>query len=757
MSPRHNPSDNPLETPGAQQMAAWTLRLAQSAGFGWLLAADPHLFALLYASCAAAVSPPGLLAEESCEEGAADEKLLPTLKDLQRQFGERTSGRFVRLYLRGTSMFAVIGRDQGSFRDALREWAGTAEVEASRFITALDENIDRIAGLLDLNTAEREVLAFQIGRARPGFSQLFELLMGADQATKAVLGAALGHSESEVVSALSEQGALVRSGLLHVKQRPLRVQGPSSHLSATLAEHAEDDAALVERFVKPLCPSPSTGSLGRLHEDDRQILLGLLRKPLPAGHGVHALVHGPKTVDKRDMMARLLQDEGVEGHAVVTRHVAAGDMPTWTYIAQRHVERSSPGAALVVDRAHEALASRPRTMLHLFDLDDAELAYDDDPERASDEGLTASRVRCVWITDRARQLSERNLGAFLFHCEALPGSRAERRVRVAQVISDFGLSSRLERDLAKYSLLGEQQVRQAAELARLIVLADDESHDEPDGRREQLDAEREQVIKRAVAHSQKVLGRDRTEGIRDSVTGYDLELLNIAGRFTPQQIIASLRKRPVGSLCFWGIPGAGKTQLAEHIAVELDVPILMRSASELLSMWLGETEQQISKMFAEAEHEGALLFLDEADSFLRDRTLARAHWEVTQVNELLQRMERFEGMFIAATNLMDSIDAAAMRRFTWKLEFKALRQEQAWSMFCRESGFDPNADPAHADELRQALGAIADLAPGDFATVKRQAQMLGEELSAESWMEQLAAEAKAKMLGLRRQQLGFAS
>ncbi len=763
MSDSHNPSENPLETPGAQQMAAWTLRLAQSPGFGWLLAADPHLFALLYASCAAAVSPPEPLAGESREAGAADEKLLPTLKDLQRQFGERTSGRFVRLYLRGSSAFGLIERDRDAFQNALRDWARAAEVESSRFLTALDENIDRIAALLDLNAAERKVLAFQIGRARPGFSQLFELLMGADQATKTVLGAALGHPEPEVVSALSEQGALVRSGLLNVKERPLRVQGPSSHLGATLAEPAEDDAALLERFVKPLCPSPSTGSLGRLHEDDRQILLGLLRKPLPADRGVHALVYGPKTVDKRDMMARLLQDEGVEGHAVVTRHVAAGDLPTWTYIAQRHVERSSADAVLVVDRAHEALASRRRTVLHLFDFDfdDADLAYADDPERASDEGLTGSRVRCVWLTDRARQLSERNLGAFLFHCEALTGSRAERRARVAQVISDFGLSSRLERDLAKYSLLGEQQVRQAAELARLIVLGDDASHDAPHDapgrRRERLDAEREQVIKRAVAHSQKVLGRDRTEGIRDSVTGYDLELLNIAGRFTPQQIIASLRKRPAGSLCFWGLPGAGKTQLAEQIAVELDLPILMRSASELLSMWLGETEQQISKMFTEAENEGALLFLDEADSFLRDRSLARAHWEVTQVNELLQRMERFEGIFVAATNLMDSIDAAAMRRFTWKLEFKSLRQEQAWSMFCTESGFDPSADPARAEEIRQALGAINDLAPGDFATVKRQAQMLGEELSPESWIEQLAAEAKAKMLGLRRQQVGFGS
>jgi hypothetical protein len=292
------------------------------------------------------------------------------------------------------------------------------------------------------------------------------------------------------------------------------------------------------------------------------------------------------------------------------------------------------------------------------------------------------------------------------------------------VISDFGLSSLLERDLAKYSLLGEQQVRQAAELAHLIMLPD-EGRDEPATRRERLGTEREHVIKRAVAHSQKVLGRDRTEGIRDSVTSYDLDLLNIAGRFTPQQIITALRERPMGSLCFWGMPGAGKTQLAEHIVVELDLPILMRSASELLSMWLGETEQQISKMFAEAQNEGALLFLDEADSFLRDRTLARAHWEVTQVNELLQRMERFEGIFIAATNLMDSIDAAAMRRFTWKLEFKALRREQAWSMFCAESGFDPNCEPERAGELEQALNAIDDLAPGDFATISAKRRYSG--------------------------------
>jgi ATPase family associated with various cellular activities (AAA) len=572
---------------------------------------------------------------------------------------------------------------------------------------------------------------------------------GHDHSMAAIFAASFDVSEFDVISALSENSELVRSGLLHVRERPLRVGEPSAHLRATLTESAGSETEFWERFVKSLDLSPSTGSLARLHKDDEKILRDLLRLAMPDDHGLHSLVYGPKSVDKRDMVGRLLRDEGIDGYVVVSKHVPTGDLPAWVYIAQREMSDADPGAVLVVDRAEEVLASRRLSMFSFFGMEMDDDDSRDEDERASDAGLTRSRVRCVWLSDRAKHLSERNLGAFLFHCEALTGSRSDRRKRITQVIFDFGLSDRLERHLTTYSLLGEQQVRQAAELARLMSSAGSDQGEE-------LVVEREHVIRRAIAQSQKVLGRDHTEGLRDSVTHYSLDHLNIAGRFTPHQIIAALRKRPKGSLCFWGIPGAGKTQLAEYIAVELDLPILMRSASDLLSKWLGETEQQIAAMFAEADAEGALLFLDEADSFLRDRALARAEWSVTQVNELLQRMERFEGIFIAATNLMDSVDAAAMRRFTWKLEFQALEPEQAWAMFCLEADFDADADPRRTDEFKDRLAAIDDLAPGDFATVKRQANMLDEHLSPDAWIEQLAAEAKAKMLGLKRQKLGFA-
>ena len=77
-----------------------------------------------------------------------------------------------------------------------------------------------------------------------------------------------------------------------------------------------------------------------------------------------------------------------------------------------------------------------------------------------------------------------------------------------------------------------------------------------------------------------------------------------------------------------------------------------------MSKYVGETEQAMAAMFREAEAEKAVLLLDEADSFLQDRRGAQRTYEVTEVNEMLQGMERFNGIFICTTNLLDRIDQA---------------------------------------------------------------------------------------------------
>ncbi len=91
-----------------------------------------------------------------------------------------------------------------------------------------------------------------------------------------------------------------------------------------------------------------------------------------------------------------------------------------------------------------------------------------------------------------------------------------------------------------------------------------------------------------------------------------------------------------------------------------------------MSPYIGVTEQLIREAFEQAEREHAILFIDEADSFLFTRENAGRSWELSQVNELLTNMENFNGMFIAATNFKEIIDSAALRRFSIKIKFDYL-------------------------------------------------------------------------------------
>jgi len=740
----------PFDSPGGRQMAAWTLRLAADEMFGHVLTVDQHLWALFYAACAGAVPPPDDLRGQGNRAAIsqASDRLLSTLKDLQRQFGTSVSGRFTSLYLDGLDAYSQ-SSDFDVLQKKLDEWLRVAEAAASSAIMIPEKNVDYLQKLLQLAPTESQLLLFQLYRHAPGFSQLYDILLRTEETTAVVLGKMFNSGANQIYDALSDKGGLVRSGLLSVQEMPLRIEPISPFLRATLYKEVDNEEDFMNNFLRPMRPKATTASLARLDDRDQDILLRLLAHSPTKEQSLNSLVYGPKSVDKRDMLARLFDKTEIDGWEVIAKKVPPSDLAAWAYIAQHYLEREEPDATLVIDHAEQILTSRRNQLLEIFGFssedDMEEPPIESDEEQASDEGLTASSIRCVWLTDHAKSISERNLAKFLFHCEARPGSRHERRERVSQAVSEFGLSSDLENHLSKYSLLGEHQVRQAATLARILALPP--THKD--------DASHEHVIRRAVHQSQKALGRDRTEGLRDSVTKYSLDYLNIAGRFTPAQIIKALRENPKGSICFHGLPGSGKTQLAEHIAVELDLPILMRSASDILSMWLGNSEKNIAAMFSEAESEGALLFLDEADSFLRDRVMAREAWSVTQVNEMLQKIERFDGVFIAATNLMDSMDAASLRRFTWKLEFLPLKNEQAWEMFCNESGLKGRSNTKRAQGLKDKLAQVSDLAPGDFATVKRQANMLGEQLDPEAWIEQLAVEAKAKMAGLRHHRVGF--
>lgn len=184
------------------------------------------------------------------------------------------------------------------------------------------------------------------------------------------------------------------------------------------------------------------------------------------------------------------------------------------------------------------------------------------------------------------------------------------------------------------------------------------------------------------------------------------------------QLAEGLKASRSGRLCLYGPPGTGKTAFGRWLAERLEMPLLVKRASDLLSPYVGQCEINMARAFREAGREGALLLIDEVDSFLQDRRRAQRSWEVSQVNEMLTQMESFAGVFIATTNLMNGLDQAALRRFDSKVKFDFLEPVQAVQLLRRHCEKLGLAMPDVAEEL--ALQRLHNLTPGDFAAVVRQ-------------------------------------
>jgi SpoVK/Ycf46/Vps4 family AAA+-type ATPase len=153
------------------------------------------------------------------------------------------------------------------------------------------------------------------------------------------------------------------------------------------------------------------------------------------------------------------------------------------------------------------------------------------------------------------------------------------------------------------------------------------------------------------------------------------------------------------SALFVGPPGTGKTAGAIALANELKIDLYAVDLSRIMSKWVGETEQNLARVFDEAEASNAALLFDEADALFGKRSAEQKsssdRYANLTINYLLQRMESYSGLAILTTNLQSAMDAAFQRRITACVHFPpsdAEAREQLWRHLLP-------ADASYADDV----------------------------------------------------------
>lgn len=170
------------------------------------------------------------------------------------------------------------------------------------------------------------------------------------------------------------------------------------------------------------------------------------------------------------------------------------------------------------------------------------------------------------------------------------------------------------------------------------------------------------------------------------------------------------------TLLFYGPPGTGKTNIVTHLSNVTGQMVLKTSVSHILGSYVSESERNLRKLFEFAQKNNLILFIDEIEGMISSREGASNSWEVTLVNEFLVQMESFKGIFIAATNLYENVDSAFLRRFSDKLKFGYIKEENLKDVILNK--FSPilksNEFSKSANELLSKLHSIA---PGDLESV----------------------------------------
>ena len=571
----------------------------------------------------------------------------------------------------------------------------------------LARNIAQVAAMVGLTPGDQQILQFAILLNTEKLLDDTADWLGQLSSAKVIhtVAAVLNLPEKEVRKSLGSEGILAKSGLLAVDRDGQSIlRGKLTLLSDSFADVMysleSDPITLLRETVSISSPARLTFTDYSHITETLSVLRAYLKHSVEAGRkGVNIFIHGAPGTGKSQLAKVLAQNLDCELFEVASED-DDGDPVDGT-------------RRLRAFRAAQSFFAQRRALI-LFD--EVEDVFNDGNDLFGRKSTAQSRkawinraleentIPTLWLSNTIHGLDPAFIRRFDMVFELSIPPRSQRKRILTQECGDLLDSASLAR-IAESESLAPAVVAKAASVVRSI--------------REQLGEQKSaKAFELLISNTLEAQGHN---SIKKSDPNrlpdvYDPKFINADADLA--SVGAGLMRAKSGRLCLYGPPGTGKTAWARWLAEQMEVPLIVKRASDLMSKWVGENEKNIARAFREAEQEGAVLLIDEVDSFLQDRRGAQRSWEVTLVNEMLTQMESFSGVFVASTNLMQGLDQAALRRFDLKVKFDFLKPDQADELLKRYCESIHLLEPL-PNELAKTT-RLKNLTPGDFAAVMRQ-------------------------------------
>lgn len=622
--------------------------------------------------------------------------------------------------------------------------------EALEEDASVRRNLEGLCSAMGFGIAEERLLNFicarQLDAEFRNFLCCFEHVTDRD-ATR-FLASLLDLDESSVRSAMRFNGSLQRAGLAHFVSGMHDMEdkfGAPDNLGDLLSYPYDTADDLIAAFLTPVKPaSLIRADFAHLAKELAYAERFLAAASRTREKGINLMLYGPPGAGKSEFASFLAESLGCAAYAVDACNdeglSMSGGERVSRFRLQQYLLARRDRCVLIFDEAEDVFPESGFGNL-------ARVMGGNGRGRGvtskawMNEMLENNPVPTIWISNQIGQIDRAYLRRFSLHIRLDLPPLAARREIIRKSVEHLSLSGTTLEAMAENDGLSPAQITTAV---RTVEMAMRSNHAV-----EPVDPDR--MLRDVLKGSLEASGQRPLNEGEEAQQDFGLQYLNVACRTPLNRLFEVIRPDQPLNMLFHGRPGTGKTSLATQLAKHVERPLLSYRVSDLQSKWVGETEKNIASMFLRASRDGGVLFLDEADSLLRSRIGARAGWEVSQVNELLQQMERFRGIFICSTNLLENLDPASIRRFTLKLEFRPLEASQRIALLARE--FDLSTETLSAT-VATGLQGLEGLTVGDFAAVRQQRRLFDERWSPDEWLDRLRDELAYREEGTTRT-IGF--